>query len=169
LNVGVFLPLFSSDGDYLNRFVRIGFHAGGVGTWGATAAAWSSAKMDLHARAPWRTKYKANVCAAAIFSLSMCATAVVRSTARSGHADRSARRRASAAGWANPRTRITSADRSTWNGYERGGQRIRDIGARTGEASRLRYKTPLCRKSLKVIKIHSPVRYKTRFDAKVLY
>jgi hypothetical protein len=99
----------------------------------------------------------------------MCATADAKSTARSELAEQPARRRVSAAGLANQRTKITSAARSTLNACGRGERPIRGIGARTDADVALRYKTPLSAKSLKHLKIWSAVRYKTRFDAKALY
>ena len=50
-----------------------------------------------------------------------------------------------------------------------GGPPIRGIRARTGAAGGLRYKTPLWCKQLKSQKICLAVRYKTRFDTKVLF
>jgi hypothetical protein len=168
LNVEVFFVRFLR-ARFFNRLIRIDFRAAGVGASGRVAFAWSSAKMDPQTRDPWRTKYKASAWAAAIFSQWMCAIAGVKSTVRSEPVGRPARRRVSAAGSANRRTKITSAARSTWSGCGHGGPPIRGIGAPIGVPEALRYKTPLRAKSLKHRKIWSAVRYKTRFDAKVLY
>jgi len=99
----------------------------------------------------------------------MCATAGAKNTARKRPAERPARRRASAAGGRSRRTRITSVGRNTWRECGSGGRPIRGIGARTGAAGRLRYKTLWWCKQLKILKIFLAVRYKTRFDAKVLF
>jgi hypothetical protein len=56
-----------------------------------------------------------------------------------------------------------------WSGCGHGGPPIQGIGAPIVVPEALRYKTPLCAKSLKRRKIWFAVRYKTRFDAKVLY
>jgi hypothetical protein len=168
LNAEVFFVRFLR-ANFFNRLICIDFRAAGVGTSGASAAGRSSAKMDPQTRDPWRTNYKASAWAAAIFSQWMCAIADVKSTVRKEPAERPARRRVSAAGSANRRTKITSAAPSTWSECGRGGRPIRGIGVPIGVPEALRYKTPLWAKSLKRRKIWSAVRYKTRFDAKVLY
>jgi hypothetical protein len=168
LNVEVFFVRFLR-ARFFNRLIRVDFRAAGVGEPGAAATGWSRAKMDPQTRDPWRTKYKASAWAAALFSQWMCAIADVKSTVRSELAERPARRRGSAAGLANQRTKITSAARSTLNACGRGGPPIRGIGAPIGVPEALRYKTPLYAKSLKLLRIWSAVRYKTRFVAKGLY
>ncbi len=130
-----------------------------------TVARLSSVKMDPQARDPWRTKYKASACAAGINSQSMCAIAVGKSTVRRRRAGRPARRLGSAVGWASLRTAITSVAQCTWSGYARGGPATRGIGAPIGVMRALRYKTPLCLKSLNLMekaKTLASLRYKTR-------
>jgi hypothetical protein len=132
----------------------------------ATAARFSSVKMDPQARGPWRIEDKASACAAGRISRWKCAIADARSTARSRRVGRPGRRHGSVAGSPSHRTETTFVKPTTPLGYASGNGIIPATGAIPRAIGGVPYKTRFPRKHLNYIKKMPLYPYKTRFGCK---